>query len=88
MFASNLGEDTQNCGFSVSTPCRTLQHLTSFLRNTTRIYLLPEGPDQQQFVYDPGGNTLLGFNGTIVLDGKYGKGAFSFGQTSKLRPLV
>ena len=36
------------------------------------IYVLPEGPDQQQSIYDPGGD-VLNTSGIVALDGRHGE---------------
>ena len=56
----------------ISTSCRTLQYITSLITNQTYIYVLPGGPDQQQSIYDPGGD-VLNISGTVTLDGRHGE---------------
>ena len=72
-YVSNNGLDGQDCGFNSSTPCRTLQYMTSKLSNLSYIYVLPEGPDEQQSIYDPGGDVLeLEMYDDVTIHGKAG----------------
>ena len=72
-YVSNNGLDGPDCGFNSSTPCRTLQHMTSKLSNLSYIYVLTEGADEQQSIYDPGGDVLeLEMYDDVTTHGKTG----------------
>ncbi len=69
-FVSNAGSDTTNCGLFSTSPCRTLDHLTTLWSNVTNIQLLPHN---QVPVYDPGENeTHLSPNFGVTIDGSHG----------------
>ncbi len=73
-YVSDSGSDSSFCGFTTSTPCRTLQHVTSLLSTNSTIYLLPEGPDKQESVFDPGENvSQLTIIIAVTVVGDYGK---------------
>ena len=47
--------------------------MTSKLSNLSYIYVLPEGPDEQQSIYDPGGDVLeLDMYADVTIHGKPG----------------